>query len=125
MNTLGACNRLTTYESVAMAVKNGLKLDQLAAAVSKGSGGTQAFERIVPVLRTGGRAATLRLELMVKDLALDLASQPAAGCGAPMQIANAVRHTVEAAANELGQDANIDEMARLFEARAGVKFADA
>jgi 3-hydroxyisobutyrate dehydrogenase len=122
-NTLGACNRLITYESVAMAVKIGLKLDALAIAISKGSGWTQAFERIVPVLRTGGRTATLRLELMVKDL--DLATQLAAGCGAPMLIANAVRDTVEAAANELGQDANIDEMSKLFEARAGVKFADA
>ncbi|UVH60549.1 NAD(P)-dependent oxidoreductase [Variovorax paradoxus] len=122
-NTLGACNRLITYESVAMAVKIGLKLDQLAAAISKGSGWSQAFERIVPVLRTGGRTATLRLELMVKDL--DLATQLAAGCGAPMVIANAVRNTVEAAANELGQDANIDEMSRLFEARAGVKFSEA
>jgi 3-hydroxyisobutyrate dehydrogenase len=60
---------------------------------------------------------------MVKDL--DLATQLAAGCGAPMLIANAVRSTVEAAANELGQDANIDEMSTLFETRAGVKFANA
>lgn len=122
-NALGACNRLITYESVAMAVKNGLKLDQLAAVIAKSSGWTQAFERIVPVLATGGRTATLRLELMVKDL--NLVSQLAAGCGAPLLIANAVRCAVEAAANELGRDANIDEMARLFEARAGVKFADA
>ncbi|UUZ77232.1 NAD-binding protein [Polaromonas sp. P1(28)-13] len=122
-NTLGAINRMITYESVAMAVKIGLKLDQLAPVIAKSSGWTQAFERIVPVLRTGGRTATLRLELMVKDLTL--ATQLAAGCSAPMLIANAVRSTVEAAANELGQDANVDELARLFEVRAGVRFADA
>jgi 3-hydroxyisobutyrate dehydrogenase len=122
-NTLGACNRLITYEAVAMAVKNGLKLDQLAAAISKGSGWTQAFERIVPVLRTQGRTATLRIELMVKDL--NLSSQLAAACGAPLVIANHVRSTVEAAANELGQDANIDEMAMLFADRAGVNFSEA
>jgi 3-hydroxyisobutyrate dehydrogenase len=122
-NTLGACNRLITYETVAMAVKLGLKLDDLHTVIGKGSGWTQAFERIVPVLRSGGRTATLRLELMVKDL--DLSCRIAAGCGAPMLIANAVRSTVEAAANELGPDANIDEMAGLFAARAGVNFADA
>ena len=122
-NTLGACNRMITYESVAMAVKIGLKLDQLAAVISKSSGWTQAFERIVPVLRSGGRTATLRLELMVKDL--QLACRLAAECGAPMLIANAVRSTVEAAANELGGDANVDELAKLFETRAGVKFANA
>jgi 3-hydroxyisobutyrate dehydrogenase len=122
-NTLGACNRLITYETVAMAVKIGLKLDDLATVIAKGSGWTQAFERIVPVLRTGGRTATLRLELMVKDL--NLSCGIAAGCGAPMLIANAVRSTVEAASNELGPDANIDEMAKLFAARARVNFADA
>ncbi|HSW19390.1 MAG TPA: NAD(P)-dependent oxidoreductase, partial [Ramlibacter sp.] len=102
-NTLGACNRLITYETVAMAVKIGLKLDDLTRVIGKGSGWTQAFERIVPVLRSGGRTATLRLELMVKDL--ELSCRIAAGCGAPMLIANAVRSTVEAAANELGPDA--------------------
>jgi 3-hydroxyisobutyrate dehydrogenase len=122
-NTLGACNRLITYETVAMAVKIGLKLEDLAAVIAKGSGWTQAFERIVPVLRTGGRTATLRLELMVKDL--DLSCRIGAECGAPMFIAHAVRCTVEAAANEIGPDANIDEMARLFAARAGVDFAEA
>jgi 3-hydroxyisobutyrate dehydrogenase len=122
-NTVGACNRLITYESVAMAVKAGLKLDDLLAVIRKTSGWSQAFERIVPVLRTGGRTATLRLALMVKDL--DLSCRLAAGCGAPMLIANAVRSAVEAVANELGPDANIDEMARLFAARAGVRFADA
>ncbi|MDO9437242.1 NAD-binding protein [Hydrogenophaga sp.] len=120
-NTLGACNRLITYETVAMAVKNGLKLDQLAAAIRPGSGWTQAFERIVPVLGTDRRTATLRLELMVKDL--NLACRLGANCGAPMLMANAVRNTVESAVNELGPDANVDELARLFEARAGVRFA--
>ncbi|RZL88922.1 MAG: NAD(P)-dependent oxidoreductase [Variovorax sp.] len=122
-NTLGACNRLITYETVAMAVKLGLKLDDLHHVIAKGSGWTQAFERIVPVLRSGGSTATLRLGLMVKDL--DLSCRIATGCGAPMTIANAVRSTVEAAANELGPDANIDEMAKLFAARAAVNFADA
>ena len=65
--------------------------------------------------------ATLRLELMVKDLSL--ATQLAADCGAPMLIANAVRSTVKAAANELGKDANVDDIVKLFEAPADVCFA--
>jgi 3-hydroxyisobutyrate dehydrogenase len=60
---------------------------------------------------------------VVKDL--DFSCSIGAECGAPMFIANAVRCTVEAAANEIGPDANIDEMARLFAARAGVDFAEA
>lgn len=122
-NALGACNRLITYEAVAMGIKNGLKLEDIAKAVNEGSGWSKTFERIMPALASGGQTASLRLELMVKDLRL--VSQLAMSCGAPMLIANAVRSTVEAASNELGGDANIDEMARLFEARAGIRFAGA
>ena len=75
----------------------------------------------MPVLATGGRTAELRLELMVKDL--DLACRLGMECGAPMLIANAVRNIVEAAANELGGDANLDELARLYEARAGIRWS--
>jgi 3-hydroxyisobutyrate dehydrogenase len=122
-NALGACNRLITYESVAMGVKNGLKLEDIAKVVNKSSGWSKTFERILPALATGGETAQLRIELMVKDLAL--ASQLGMSCGAPMLIANAVRSTFEAGTNELGGDANIDEMARIFETQAGITFAGA
>jgi 3-hydroxyisobutyrate dehydrogenase len=122
-NTLGACNRLITYETVALGVKIGLKLDDMERVVNKSSGWTQAFERIMPALASGGQTAMLRLELMVKDL--DLACQLGMEAGAPMLIAHAVRNIVEAAANELGSDANLDELSRLYEARAGIRFADA
>jgi 3-hydroxyisobutyrate dehydrogenase len=122
-NALGACNRLIAYEGLAMGVKNGLKLEDMAKVVNKSSAWTKTFERVAPALASGGETAKLRMELMVKDLVL--ASQLGASCGAPMLIANAVRSTFEEAVNELGGDANIDEMARLFEARAGIKFAGA
>ena len=122
-NALGACNRLIAYEAVAMGIKNGLKLRDMEKVINSGSGWSATFERVVPVLAAGGRSATLRLELMVKDLRL--ACETAMNCGAPMLIANAVRNAVEAGANELGGDANIDELARLFEARAGITFAAA
>ena len=122
-NALGACNRLITYEAVAMGVKNGLRLEDIANVVNHGSGWNKTFQRIVPALASGAETAKLRLELMVKDLTL--ASRLGMSCGAPMLIANAVRSMVEAASNELGGDANIDELAGVFEARAGIKFADA
>ncbi|MGN8186493.1 NAD(P)-dependent oxidoreductase [Burkholderia sp. 22088] len=120
-NAIGACNRLIAYEAVAMGIKNGLRLRDIEKVINSGSGWSATFERIVPVLAAGGRSATLRLELMVKDLRL--ACETAMNCGAPMLIANAVRNVVEAAANELGGDANIDELATLFEARAGITFS--
>jgi 3-hydroxyisobutyrate dehydrogenase len=122
-NTLGACNRLIAYETVALGIKAGLTLGDMERVINKSSGWTQAFERVMPVLASGGQTAQLRLELMVKDL--DLACHLGMEAGAPMLIANAVRSTVEAAANELGADANLDELSRLYEARAGIRFADA
>ncbi|CAN7480100.1 NAD(P)-dependent oxidoreductase [Variovorax sp. LjRoot84] len=122
-NTLGACNRLIAYETVALGVKIGLKLGDMERVINKSSGWTQAFERIMPALASGGQTAQLRLELMVKDL--DLACRLGMEAGAPMLIAHTVRSTVEAGANELGGDANLDELSRLYEARAGIRFADA
>jgi 3-hydroxyisobutyrate dehydrogenase len=121
-NTLGACNRLIAYETVALGVKIGLKLGDMERVINKSSGWSQAFERIMPVLASGGQTAKLRLELMVKDL--DLACRLGMEAGAPMLIAHAVRSTIEAGANELGCDANLDELSRLYEARAGIRFAD-
>lgn len=122
-NALGACNRLIAYESVAMGVKIGLKLADIEKVVNKSSGWSKTFERVMPALASNGQTASLRIELMVKDL--DLACALASSCGAPMLIANAVRSTFEAGANELGGGANIDEMAKLFERRAGITFTDA
>jgi 3-hydroxyisobutyrate dehydrogenase len=120
-NALGACNRLISYEAVAMGVKVGLRLADIEQVINKGSGWSATFERIMPVLQSGGRSATLRLELLAKDIGL--AADLGMGCGAPMLIANAARSVVEAGVNELGAEANIDELAKLYEARAGVRFS--
>jgi 3-hydroxyisobutyrate dehydrogenase len=122
-NALGACNRLIAYEALALGVKLGLRIADIARVVNRGAAWSATFERIAAVLATGGTTATLRIELMVKDL--DLASKMSMGCGAPMLIASAVRNIVQACANELGGDANIDQMATLYERKAGVRFTGA
>jgi 3-hydroxyisobutyrate dehydrogenase len=122
-NALGACNRLVTYEAMALAVKNGLRLADVPPIITKGPARNNTFDRILAVLSAGGQTASLRVELMVKDLTL--ACQLGSSVGAPMLVANAVRARFEAGANELGPDANIDEIARLFEAGAGVRFTGA
>jgi hypothetical protein len=62
----------------------------------------------------------LRLELLAKDIRL--VTRAGMSCGAPMFIANAVCGIVEASVNELGGASNIDELSKLFETRAGVRF---
>jgi 3-hydroxyisobutyrate dehydrogenase len=120
-NCIGACNRLITYEAVAMGLRVGLELVDIEQVINNGGSGWSAtFERIMPVLRSGGRSATLRLELLAKDIGL--ATGAGMTCGAPMFIANAVRSIVESGVNELGGSANIDELSKLFESQAGVRF---
>jgi 3-hydroxyisobutyrate dehydrogenase len=122
-NAAASCNRLLTYEVAAVGVKYGLKLADMATVINKSSGASFATERILPALSQGGKTADFQLQLMTKDLRL--AAQMANDCGAPMLIGNVVRSIFEAGTNELGATANLDDMARLFETLAGVRFGGA
>ena len=122
-NTVASCNRLLTYEAAALGVKFGLKLAVMASVINKSTGWSGASERILPALSEGKSTADFQLALMAKDL--KLAGRMAADCGAPMLIASEVRALFEAGANEFGGTANLDEMRRLYEAMAGVRFAGA
>jgi 3-hydroxyisobutyrate dehydrogenase len=119
-NALEACNRSITYETLAMGIKNGLKLADIETIINHGSGWSATFERIVAALVSDERLATKCIATMLKDLRLVV--ELAASSGAPMLIANAVHGMLEAAANELGGEANIDELVRHFEVRAGTSF---
>jgi 3-hydroxyisobutyrate dehydrogenase len=122
-NAVASCNRLITYESIAMGFKYGLTIDDMSRVINKSTGWSSASERILPVLASGGQSSDFQLELMVKDLRL--AAQMGISCGAPMLIANTVRSLFEVGANQLGGTAKLDDMARLFEAMAGIKFGSA
>ena len=122
-NSVAACNRMLTYEAAALGVKAGLKLADLDAVINGSTGWNGASERILPVLGRHGQTAQFQLRLMVKDLRL--AARMAAGCGAPMLVANAVCTLYEVAAHELGGGANLDELAHQFEKTAKVDFAGA
>lgn len=120
-NAMGACNRIITYEAATLAMRLNVGFDDLAAAVRAGPGRNHTSERILPVLAGGGQTASLRLELMVKDLGL--ACKVGRSCGAPMAIAHAVLSMFESAVYVLGGSANIDEIARYVADHAGVHFS--
>ncbi len=122
-NAVASCNRLLTYEAAAVGVKYGLKLSDMSAVINKGTGWSGATERILPTLSERKATADFQLALMAKDL--KLATRMAMDCGAPMLIANTVRTLFEAGANQFGGTANLDEMARLYEDMAGIKFLGA
>jgi 3-hydroxyisobutyrate dehydrogenase len=122
-NAVAACNRLITYEAVAMGFKYGLSIQDMSKVINSSTGWNGASERILPVLASGGQTANFQLKLMVKDL--QLASRMGISCGAPMLIANMVRGIFEIGANELGGAANLDQMKHLFEAMGDIKFSSA
>jgi 3-hydroxyisobutyrate dehydrogenase len=122
-NAVASCNRLLTYEAASIGVKYGLKLEDMAKVINKSTGWSGASERILPALSGGKPTADFQLQLMVKDLRL--AAQMGINCGAPMLIAGTVRSLFEIGAHQLGGAANLDEMGRLFELMADIKFAGA
>lgn len=122
-NAVASCNRLVTYEGASLGVKYGLTLANMAVVLNKGSGSSDGSARILPVLSAGGKSADFRIALMVKDLRL--AAQMGFACGGPMMIGAAVRSLFEAGVGRLGGDANLDDMAGLFESFGGFSFAGA
>jgi 3-hydroxyisobutyrate dehydrogenase len=122
-NSVASCNRLLTYEAAALAVRYGLKLADVATVINKSTGWSGATERILPTLSEGKATSDFQLALMVKDL--KLSRRMAMDCGAPMLVANTACSLFEAGVNELGGASQLDEIARVYEAMVGIKFAGA
>lgn len=120
-SAIAACNRLITYESAAMGVKNGLAVQDIATVINTSSGANSASERVLPALAAQGRTADLTLEQAVQDL--NLTSRMAMAHGVPMLIGNLARGTFESACNELGGAATLDDLAQVYENNARVRFA--
>ncbi|WP_175839157.1 NAD(P)-binding domain-containing protein [Burkholderia anthina] len=118
--TVAACNLLITYECAALAAKFGLPLDLMAKIFLQGGAWNRAAERVLPVLSSGKPTSDLQLGALISELRV--ASEMAKGCGAPMTVGHLVRGLVETGINQIGRDASIDALSRLFETMAGVRF---
>lgn len=118
-STLDACNQLIVYEAIALAIRIRLDLGHLAEVINKGTGWTQAFDRIMAAVHHSDHDADADLANMARDLALT--SQLAFAHRAPMLIANTAGHAVRALQNELGDIASLDSILQLFKIRAGLR----
>jgi 3-hydroxyisobutyrate dehydrogenase len=114
--TLAACNRLITCEVASVGFKQGLAANDMATVLNRSSGANSASERALPVLGSGSRTTDMGLAEAVRDLRL--ASRAAAEFGSPMLIGNLARSLFESAANQMGESAGLDDIARLYEAMA-------
>jgi len=111
-NAMAICNRFVAYEGLSVAVGLGMSLDDLARGLAGGWGDTAAIERLLLAKHTGTPSATIRLELLAKDQALICAL--GRDVVAPMGVANLIRAGVVRACRELGGNANIDDIGKMF-----------
>jgi len=122
-NGVSSLCRLVTCECVAAGMKYGLRLQDMSEILNNSSGWSAPSKKILPALVAGKPSSNFQLQLMAKDLRL------AAGLGmtfgAPMMISNVVRNLFEAAVNQYGGAANIEDMARLYESMADIEYKPA
>lgn len=111
-NATGACNRFICYESIALAQRMGISLQDVLEHAKGSDAWTAAIQRIADAERTGVPTAIITSQLFYKDLRL--VSELATSFEAPMLIANAVRNRVEALMKDIGPDSNIDELGRAY-----------
>ena len=119
-NTISTCNRFALLKGVALGRKNGLDLAKMAEVLNKGGARSRASENMLPALVRGEASGTFALSLMLKDL--NLAAGLAIQSGAPMHFGQLARAMLQVASNELGPDANLDDIATIVATQAGTKF---
>ncbi|MBN9889262.1 NAD(P)-dependent oxidoreductase [Salipiger abyssi] len=121
-NTISTCNRFAMLEGVAVGVKNGIAMETMVEVLNAGGARSKSSETMLPALARGLPQPQFALALMLKDL--NLATQLAMDSGAPLHFGQLARAMLQAASNELGPEANIDEISKLVEAQAGMLFRD-
>jgi 3-hydroxyisobutyrate dehydrogenase len=121
-NVLAAGNRLLAFEMAALATAHGVAPEVFIDVVNKSSGRSYASEV------TFGRhvfsdelTQHFSLGLMTKDVSLATGLTPAGAVS--MSIARSVQQLLQAAVEEVGASADINELIRLYERAMGVTVA--
>ncbi len=118
-NVIAASVRTVTFEAVAMGIKNGLTLQKCAEVLAKGSARSYSTEITLPRLAAGQTMANFTLGLMHKDVRL--ATELGVASGTPMHVSNLVREIFQTSLNDLGPDADVNQLIRQFERNGKVK----
>ena len=123
-NMISSCIRIATFEGLALATKAGIEPMRFAEILAKGSGRGYVADTSLPKFVIPGRQnQDFGLALMHKDLTL--ASKLGQDMGAPLTTGNYAREVFRSALNQLGDDADITQIIRIFEAAAGVDICEA
>lgn len=119
-NTVSTCNRFALLEGVAVGLKNGISMDTMYEVFNAGGARSKASENMLKTLTQRLPRSDFALALMLKDL--NLASQLAMDSEAPLLFGQLARGMLQTAANTLGPDAGIDDIADMMADQAGVEF---
>ena len=119
-NASNICNRAIAYEAAMLGCKYGIPLDVMHRVVNASTAWSWAATRMFRAVKTHAQTADIRLELSLKDIAS--AVDMGIACGAPMLICDTVRSLWAGGVHQYGKDANVDEIAHLFERIAGIDF---
>ena len=121
-NTLGACCRLATLETVAMGRKYGLSLEKMTEVLNKSSGRNNYTQTMLPKMVEGKPSSNFAMALSLKDVTLG--TKLGVECGAPMLIPNLTRGLLQQGVHEFGARATLDAAITMVENMAGLTFRE-
>jgi 3-hydroxyisobutyrate dehydrogenase len=120
-NMMNVGCRLATLEVVAMGRKYGLSLESMTEALNSTTGRNYTTQGMLPAIAEGRQSTKFALALQVKDM--NQALMMGVAEGAPTPIGNVCRGLLQIGLNELGANAQLEEMIRVIESMAGTRFA--
>ena len=122
-NMLNAANRLATFEALSLAVRNGIDPDLCAEILNRSSGRNFATDITLPrfVLPNENPVQGFTLGLMHKDIRQ--AAELGIATGVTLPMINLAREIYQAALNERGGDADVNEVIRHYERGTAIRLA--
>lgn len=121
-NILSSTCRLMTLEAVALGRKNGLSLETMTEVLNRSGGRNRFTEIMLPKMIKGEPSVNFAMGLMLKDV--NLATQLGISCGVPMFLGNVTRGLLQAGVYKYGEDANLDDIAKLIESLTDTTFRE-
>ena len=104
-----------------MGRKYGLSLESMTEALNSTTGRNYTTQGMLPAIAEGRQSTKFALALQVKDM--NQALMMGVAEGAPTPIGNVCRGLLQIGLNELGANAQLEEMIRVIESMAGTRLA--
>lgn len=121
-NAMSTGCRTGTFEALSLGRRLGLAPDTISEVLHAGIGWNRTVQASLPAMLRGEAANNFRMALMLKDL--DLALQLGRHGMAPMPVTELVTGLLQTTLSAFGEDAQLDQLADVITAMAGVRMTD-